>query len=1020
MQSEDATPATGDQGGPETSALFEHLEQLHAHTGELEQRMAGLQNDAVPDVDGADHARLVSELRASRNELAGLRKRKSVRVALRFAEVAYPLARRFRRVRLPKLPARLRATRMEAALRKARPDQGPAGGALISMIVVTRDGGDHLERLLDGLENRTAYRDFELIVVDNDSTDHTQSLLDRSWSFPVNIIHNASNRTYSEANNQGLAAAGGDYILLLNNDVSPINPGWLGALVKATTEGDNVVGAGALLVYPAQTGNEGAKPLTVQHRGIAFSWRDRAPRPVNLGSGEDPTSGKCQAVVPVPAVTGACALFARAALEAVGGLTEGYVYGWEDVDLSMKLRRAGGELVFCGQAALYHYEFGTQSKLGAERRRINYLGNSRRFLETWQPYLRRALVTDQLAGAGFWAVDGVRKLAITVTDEDQTAGFGDWYTAHELGDQLTALGWNVAYAPRKRDAWYEIAPDTDVVINLLPQFDVTQAPEGAFTVAWVRNWVDRWLENPSFRYYDLAVASTGKFAAAIDRTSEVDVSVLPLATNPERFQPGETDVALTADYTFTGSFWGKGRELERFLDVRPGETFTIFGKGWDRRPRGQRYWRGHLEYDRLPALYSSVTLVLDDTVEPNLPAVNSRVFDALAAGTLVLSDNPAGSEEWFDGLLPTYTNRIELRDQLDRYLADDDLRAETVDKLRALVLERHTYKQRARQFTEAISASLNKPRVAIRIGPPGWDVADSWGDTHFARHFARALRKQGFATDITIVPEWDSLRHQHADVVLHLRGLTPYAVKPGNLNVLWIISHPDDITPEECNRYDLVFVASKSHASDLAGRVSVPVHSLLQATDTSIFKPTPAREDLRCDAVFVGNSRGRRRPSVDWAIEAGLNLAVYGSDWHGLIPERFIKGPYFPNDQLAELYASAKIVLNDHWSDMRSRGFISNRVFDVLASGGVLLTDDVTGMSSVLGDGVIAYSDRAVFQRELDRLLGDDEARHRLSETGPELAARHSFQARATEFARLVAPVLDTRSNSTVTWSSNG
>lgn len=63
------------------------------------------------------------------------------------------------------------------------------------------------------------------------------------------------------------------------------------------------------------------------------------------------------------------------------------------------------------------------------------------------------------------------------------------------------------------------------------------------------------------------------------------------------------------------------------------------------------------------------------------------------------------------------------------------------------------------------------------------------------------------------------------------------------------------------------------------------------------------------------------------------------SDWHGLVPDEYIKGEYFPNESLAELYASATVVLNDHRPDMAAKGFMSNRVFDVLASGAALVTD---------------------------------------------------------------------------------
>ena len=55
---------------------------------------------------------------------------------------------------------------------------------------------------------------------------------------------------------------------------------------------------------------------------------------------------------------------------------------------------------------------------------------------------------------------------------------------------------------------------------------------------------------------------------------------------------------------------------------------------------------------------------------------------------------------------------------------------------------------------------------------------------------------------------------------------------------------------------------------------------------------------------------------VDWAIEVGLDLEVYGSGWNNFIPGRFLRSQYIPNEEIPRLYAEAAIVLSDHWPDM--------------------------------------------------------------------------------------------------------
>ena len=99
---------------------------------------------------------------------------------------------------------------------------------------------------------------------------------------------------------------------------------------------------------------------------------------------------------------------------------------------------------------------------------------------------------------------------------------------------------------------------------------------------------------------------------------------------------------------------------------------------------------------------------------------------------------------------------------------------------------------------------------------------------------------------------------------------------------------------------------------------------------------------------MVGNTRGTARPLVVHAVRSGTPVAVYGSGWNKYLPADAIAGTYVPNEIVRRYYRSAAWALNDHWPDMRDLGFVSNRVFDVLASGGRLLTDDVAGLDEVV------------------------------------------------------------------------
>lgn len=974
---------------PEDSRFAkEQVDQLQAEIERLKDRVDQL------EVSNA----------ALRERYRRLRQRRVVRAGLAVAESWARLKARIqRRPGAGSRLARLSREDVVAGVLKSRPHVYPHEGPLVRIVVLTRNGYQHMLHLLEGLGSSTAYESFEVVVVDNNSTDGSRELYGRDWGFPLSVVENPVNVSFSEGCNQGAEGSGSEYLLFLNNDIEPIGPEWLGAMVEALERDGGAAAAGAVLVYP----EEARSPFTVQHRGIGFSRVDGVPLPFNLG-GDDPQDENLTETRRVAAATAACLLVRTASFQGSGGFDEGYVYGLEDVDLCLRLQEGGESILVVGDAVLFHHESATQDRSDRSPLMARRRSNRVRFVERWSPVLSRNMKLEAVgASERMWAPDLRHKVAITLTEDRATAGWGDWYTAHELGDAMEQEGWEVVYAEAREGRWYELPDDVALVVSLLDRYDVSRAPPDAVTVAWVRNWTDRWVDRAWFQKYDVVLPSSAVSSRLVLEGGATPPAVIPLATNPDRFYPRPENLSYRCDYTFTGHYWGVARSIIEDLRVSPDEAFTMYGKGWDQVPNVSRYWRGKLPYEELPELYSSAKIVLDDTAGPTLPygAVNSRVFDAVACGSLVISNNELGSEELFDGLLPTYRDGDELRTLLDEYLLDDSHRRETAEQLRRVVLALHTYRRRASQIPAAVEETLSRPRIAIKIGPPNHETANTWGDTHFARSFAKSLRRLGWRTRIDLLPEWDQPDRQDVDVALHIRGLRRYAPRPAHFNVLWIISHPDDVMPEECEKYDVVFVASESFAEELSSRVTVPVHVLLQATDPQRFKPEEPDPSLATEVLFVGNSRKKRRPIVDAAIAAGLPLSIYGSDWAGLVPDQYVKGEYFPNESLSKLYASAGVVLNDHWPDMREQGFVSNRVFDVLACGVPLVTDGPLPEELQNELPVFIYEQGADLL-ELTREAASLSRNQRLA-ASHRIAESHSFDNRSTLFTEILSSVED-------------
>ena len=291
--------------------------------------------------------------------------------------------------------------------------------------------------------------------------------------------------------------------------------------------------------------------------------------------------------------------------------------------------------------------------------------------------------------------------------------------------------------------------------------------------------------------------------------------------------------------------------------------------------------------------------------------------------------------------------------------------------------------------------------ISIQICPQRWDGAERWGDTHFARALADELERRGHAARIEVLAEWDAPERPPADVTIHLRGLWAFVPRPTDdeLSVLWNISHPDLVTIAECDAFDLVLTPSARHAEQLARATSTPLHVLEQATDPTVFFPERDPAHAR-ELVLVGNSRGIFRPILrDLLGGAGpdriRDLAVWGQGWGATLPDGILAGEHLRNDEVRRAYSSAALVLNDHWDDMRAQGIVSNRIFDALACGALVVSDHLPEIAQRFGDAVVTYTTPDDLRAQVDALLADPVQRAERAARGRELVlAQHTFRHR--------------------------
>ncbi|ARC39091.1 hypothetical protein A6J80_22660 (plasmid) [Paracoccus yeei] len=885
----------------------------------------------------------------------------------------------------------------------------------VSVLILNRNGARLLERFFQSFQRHNSYANIEFIVVDHASDDDSAQVC-ATWQekLDIRLLPRNGNFSFSQSNNLAAQHATGEILLLANNDAR-LCEDILPQVVDALDDpGIGAVSPALLDDVPDPSLELPGQPGPIQHLGVHIDlggtrkagivpFETRSSREW-LGLDADP--------IEVPSVTGAFMAVRRDEFLRLGGLSEDYFYGHEDIDFTLRMRRAGLRIVALNHLRALHLRAYSRSSMSRDYSEIR-LRNRDIFDRRFGVWLRRLLANDRFEKVGFWSGRRLR-IAFVVTKNDHATMAGDFFTALELARELAhSYPVDCHFIEHKGSELGEM-DGMDVLIAMRDDFDPLTAKSNnpaMLRVAWIRNWADRFATRTWTRDFDLIWASSGYAQARLQQVLGRSVDLMPIATAADRFAQGRRDPALECDYCFTGNFWGLNREITQNLDPTAlPYRFGLYGMGWENEPQMAPYSRGPLPYDRMPDVYASTRIVIDDAnhATKQMQSVNSRVFDALAAGALVLTNGIDGTHAIFGDLLPTYNSPQELEALLHRYLGDEKLRCDTVARLREIVLESHTYKRRADQAWMSLSSASATPRIAIKIGAPNRGVLAEWGDYHFADSLRQALEPLGFRVRIDSLDEWSNPQSNGDDIVLVLRGLSSYTPLPHQISLCWIISHPDRVSLAELKSYDHVFVASELFCQQLQRDLGDRVSTLLQCTDPDRFHPGASDPAFREEVLFVGNSRNQFRRVIRDALAGGIEPAIYGNRWRGLVPDRMIRGENIPNVRLAHEYRAAGVVLNDHWDTMREYGFISNRVFDVLACGGRLVSDDVSGLDELFGAMVRVYRDPAGLSEAVQSLL--DEGRANQAERDAfarQVGHEHGFAARAVEIERVIRHLLN-------------
>lgn len=325
---------------------------------------------------------------------------------------------------------------------------------------------------------------------------------------------------------------------------------------------------------------------------------------------------------------------------------------------------------------------------------------------------------------------------------------------------------------------------------------------------------------------------------------------------------------------------------------------------------------------------------------------------------------------------------------------------------KAYVIKNHIYEDAAQGFVQMISGCFDVPVCSDEIdicgAMPDDESKKYWGDQHFAVGMKKEFEKLGYKANVLPRDRWYD--QSRAGYVIVLRGKNPYYRPMGDNRkyIMWNISHPDDVTIDEYNSYDYVFFASQKMHDEFASKLHVPSGVAQQCVDDSAMVYEEGH-DKQYELLFVGNSRHVFRPILKDLIPTEHKLTVYGRHWENFPVQDYVVSDYMDNSKVGQAYHDAKILLNDHWDDMRENGIISNRIFDALAVGAFIISDDIPEIHELFGDNVVTYHGREDLKEKIDYYLKHEEERDAKAKAGQKIALNgHTFRDRVAVMVKVI------------------
>jgi len=229
----------------------------------------------------------------------------------------------------------------------------PTPPPLATIIIPTRNAHGLVKTCIESIWEKTDYPNYEILLIDNGSdVPEALAYFKKLQDSGVHVLRDDRPFNYSALNNAAVAYARGEVVVLMNNDIEVISPGWLSELVSHACR-PGVGAVGAKLLYPSDR---------VQHAGVVIGIGGCAGH-VHKGLPAAHWGYFSRACLTqnFSAVTGACLAVRREHYRLAQGLNETELQvAFNDIDFCLRLSERGLKTVFTPHALLYHHESATR------------------------------------------------------------------------------------------------------------------------------------------------------------------------------------------------------------------------------------------------------------------------------------------------------------------------------------------------------------------------------------------------------------------------------------------------------------------------------------------------------------------------------------------------------------------------------------------------------------------------------------------------------------------------------------